>query len=633
MSQPYMHVPLKGSYSIRVLSLYPASSHAAPLCCSLAEIPLDPAPEYSALSYSWDAQSPSCPIDCGESVLGITSNCDFALRQLRDEQEVKKFWVDSICIDQTSHEERNQQVALMGDIYKRARQVVVWLGEGNPRTELAMQRLLEIGQVGINSRDRTHMTSTLEAIFGLGVSDASEDPIGPVFERSWFYRMWTMQEVTLPLVENVVVWCGSASLPWFFLLMAVNYLKIAKYKWGKWDEATYLQKHISGLLMDTRQSTFRAAFPPEQSNINPFKGILHILAAAREKKATEPKDKIFALFGVMKDLGLDLPLPDYQKSLEQVYTEAAIACIEHDKCLDILFEAPSDHRWPSLPSWVPDWSDIGWKFSDSRKALLRTRFQAGRSANLHQKFVLEQRRLLVSGILVGSILDYGAPLELDNELDLDFLRIGRGKSTVRELLGKIHPAFSVLRSWVSISSRYEEYPTHENVAVALRRTLLDGELAQNALPISEGAFDAWHEIMKDNDVLATLAAKVQAASSESTVASVVSNADRKAKMEQFPAEWQSFLAVATGPASEYHFAVLRNARKKCFFSTANGYFGIAPSFVQQGDSIAVLEGFNVPVVLRKADEGYRFVTSAYIHGIMFGEAWPSDAEACEITLV
>src|ERR1700685_3024185 len=105
MSQPYMHVPLKGSYSIRVLSLYPASSHAAPLCCSLAEIPLDPAPEYSALSYSWDAQSPSCPIDCGGSVLGITSNCDFALRQLRDEQEVKKFWVDSICIDQTSHEE------------------------------------------------------------------------------------------------------------------------------------------------------------------------------------------------------------------------------------------------------------------------------------------------------------------------------------------------------------------------------------------------------------------------------------------------------------------------------------------------------------------------------------------------
>jgi hypothetical protein len=104
-------------------------------------------------------------------------------------------------------------------------------------------------------------------------------------------------------------------------------------------------------------------------------------------------------------------------------------------------------------------------------------------------------------------------------------------------------------------------------------------------------------------------------------------------MERFPAEWQSFLAVATGPTSEYHFAVLRNARKKCFFSTANGYFGIAPSFVQQGDSIAVLEGFNVPVVLRKADEGYRFVTSAYIHGIMFGEAWSSDAEACGIILV
>jgi hypothetical protein len=556
-----------------------------------------------------------------------------ALRQLRDEQEVKKFWVDSICIDQTSHAERNQQVALMGEIYKRAEQVVVWLGEGNPETELAMQRLLEIGQVGINSRDKTHMTSTLGAIFGLGVSDASEDPIGPVFERSWFYRMWTVQEVTLPLVENVVMRCGSTSIPWLFLLMAVNYLKISKYKWGKWDEATYLQKHISGLLMDNRQPNFRAAFHPEQRNINPYKGILHILAAAREKKATEPKDKIFALFGVMKDLGLDLPLPDYQKSLEEVYTEAAIACIDYDKCLDILFEVPSDHRCSKLPSWVPDWSDIGWKTSDPRKALLRNRFQAGRSGSSQEKFVLDQRRLLVSGILVDSILDCGAPLELDNELNLDFLRIGRGKSTVRELLGKIHPAFDVLRSWVSISSRYEKYPTNENVEVALRRTLLDGELAQNSLPISEGAFDAWHEVMKDNDVLATLAAKAQAAASQSTLAPVVSDADRRAKMEQFPTEWQSFLALTTGPASGYHFAVFNNARQKCFFSTANGYFGIAPSFVQQGDSIAVIEGFNVPVVLRKADEGYRFVTYAYIHGIMFGEAWPSDAEACEILLV
>jgi hypothetical protein len=357
------------------------------------------------------------------------------------------------------------------------------------------------------------------------------------------------------------------------------------------------------------------------------------LAAAREKAATEPKDKVFALFGVMKELELDMPLPDYQKSQEQVYTEAAIACIDSNKCLDILFEVPSDHRCSRLPSWVPDWSDIGWKFSDPRKAALRNSFQAGRPASLHQKFVLDQRRLLVPGRLVDSILDCGAPLGLYNELNLDFLRIGHGKSTVRELLRKIHPAFGVLRSWVSISSRHEEYPTNENVEVALRRTLLDGELAQNSLPISEAAFDAWYKIMKDSDVLATLAAKVQDASSPSATASVASDADGKAQMERFPAEWQSFLALTTDPASEYHFAVLNNVRKKCFFSTANGYFGIAPAFVQKEDSIAVLAGLNVPVILRKADEGYRFVTYAYIHGIMFGEAWPGDAEACEIILI
>ena len=84
-----------------------------------------------------------------------------------------------------------------------------------------------------------------------------------------------------------------------------------------------MQKYISGLLMDERQDGFRAIFDYEPNNVDSYQGILQILASARVKKATKPKDKIFALFGVMKELEVDLPLPDYQKSLEQIYTEAA----------------------------------------------------------------------------------------------------------------------------------------------------------------------------------------------------------------------------------------------------------------------------------------------------------------------
>lgn len=634
MSQPYIHLPLKGSYSIRMLFLEPAPNHASPLRCSLAELPLDPVPKYSALSYAWDGQSLSSPVECGDGVLKITPNCESALRQLRHGHDVRNLWIDSICIDQTSPAERNQQVALMGEIYKGAEQVVVWLGEGDGRTELAMQRLLDIGQVGIG-KDKAHMASTFELIFGTSVRDPSEDPIGPVFERSWFYRVWTVQEVTLPLIENVVVHCGSVMLPWIFLLMAVNYLNISKYRWGKWDEATRLQKRISGLLMDKRQPGFRGIFDSEPTNVEPYHGILQILASARKKRATEPKDYIFALFGVMKELELDLPLPDYQKPLEQVYTEAAVACINHDRCLHILFEAPSDNRRSGLPSWVPDWTDVGWKSSDSRKAILGNGFQAAGSASPRWSFSPDQRRLVLSGKLVDSIRYCGAPLELDGDFDRDFQRIGSGTLKMPEFLRMIHPAFGLLRSWVSISSQYREYPTGETIEIALRRTLLDGEVTQTSQPPSQRAFDDWLDIMKssDTDVLTTLIAKVQVDPPHSAEALRVGDASRRAQLERSTTELQSFFALTTSEASSYHISVLKHARRKCFFSTANGYFGTAAGLVQQGDRIAVIAGLETPVVLRKADHEYRFVTHAYVHGIMYGEAWPADAAIGEIIVI
>jgi hypothetical protein len=328
------------------------------------------------------------------------------------------------------------------------------------------------------------------------VYDSSEDSLGPVFERSWFYRVWTVQEVTLPLVENIIVRYGSIAFPWIFLLMAVNYLKITKYRWGKWNEATHLQKYISGFQMDKRQNGFRGIFDYEPNNVDLYQGILQILASARAKKATKPKDKIFALFGVMKELEVGLPLPNYQKSLQQVYTEAAIACINHDRCLHILFEAPSDNRRSKLPSWcligvMPDGDpQIRGKLSSEKG------FQAAGSTSPLRRFSPDQRRLLLSGRLIDSIHHRGAPLEFDSEFDLSFLSIASGKLEFPEFLRKIHPTFGVLRSWVDISSQYKEYPTGETVQIALRHTLVDGEVRQ----ASDSSTESAHNIMTSSDM-------------------------------------------------------------------------------------------------------------------------------------
>jgi hypothetical protein len=37
-------------------------------------------------------------------------------------------WIDQICINQNSVAEKSSQVELMGDVYSKAKQVIVWLG-------------------------------------------------------------------------------------------------------------------------------------------------------------------------------------------------------------------------------------------------------------------------------------------------------------------------------------------------------------------------------------------------------------------------------------------------------------------------------------------------------------------------
>ena len=43
-------------------------------------------------------------------------------------------WVDAICINQKDVDEKNRQVSIMQEIYQRAKDVHIWLGDGNEDT-------------------------------------------------------------------------------------------------------------------------------------------------------------------------------------------------------------------------------------------------------------------------------------------------------------------------------------------------------------------------------------------------------------------------------------------------------------------------------------------------------------------
>ncbi|KIM99253.1 hypothetical protein OIDMADRAFT_97589, partial [Oidiodendron maius Zn] len=116
---------------IRVLHLAPSTSLSSPLQCELFEVNLDQRPSFEALSYVWGRMTPGRHIFCSGSQLPITENCEAALRCLRHHERPRVLWVDAICINQSSNEEKSVQVALMGRIYGQSARVLAWLGKSS----------------------------------------------------------------------------------------------------------------------------------------------------------------------------------------------------------------------------------------------------------------------------------------------------------------------------------------------------------------------------------------------------------------------------------------------------------------------------------------------------------------------
>jgi hypothetical protein len=68
----------------------------------------------------------------------LTRNGHDALGHLRARLGSFTIWIDAICIDQTNHEEKLNQVRLMGSIYSKASIVYVWMGIGKNSSNRAL---------------------------------------------------------------------------------------------------------------------------------------------------------------------------------------------------------------------------------------------------------------------------------------------------------------------------------------------------------------------------------------------------------------------------------------------------------------------------------------------------------------
>ncbi|OAG06673.1 uncharacterized protein CC84DRAFT_1142628, partial [Paraphaeosphaeria sporulosa] len=136
--------------SFRLLELISGHSLYADIHCKLRDYQLDSAPPYEALSYTWGDDSKSaCRISLDGLPFHIRPNLRDALRRLRQPRGTRIIWIDAICIDQNSADEKSVQVPLMGKIYHRAERVIAWLGEETFDSGMALDFIPYLTEVAI----------------------------------------------------------------------------------------------------------------------------------------------------------------------------------------------------------------------------------------------------------------------------------------------------------------------------------------------------------------------------------------------------------------------------------------------------------------------------------------------------
>lgn len=111
----------------RLLEILRAEPHGQ-VVCELTAWPMDSAPSYYAISYTWGDPKLCTHIMINGAPMFVRQNCEDVLRQAAFSRASKYVWVDALCIDQDSTEEKSEQVAIMGEIYRNSAHVFACLG-------------------------------------------------------------------------------------------------------------------------------------------------------------------------------------------------------------------------------------------------------------------------------------------------------------------------------------------------------------------------------------------------------------------------------------------------------------------------------------------------------------------------
>lgn len=257
----------------------------------------------------------------------------------------------------------------MGEIYSRARNVCIWLGEVADSSDDAMDFVDQV----------SHLGKLDKLVRDPGVVRKWR-ALATLMRRSWFSRRWVIQEVAF--ARTATVYCGTKMVKWLDLSDAITLFG------AKFNDINLLFEHprepqntlddvqdkmslsnIRGLPAHTLVTTLNYIIRKASDGrvIQRLCTMETLISSLALSQVTDPRDTVYALWALAKDAKpVPGPVIDYGKDLRQICKDLISHTVNSFGSLDIICR-PWAPICSTLPSWVPQLSQHAFAASDGQR--------------------------------------------------------------------------------------------------------------------------------------------------------------------------------------------------------------------------------------------------------------------------
>ncbi|KAJ4345502.1 uncharacterized protein N0V89_011634 [Didymosphaeria variabile] len=676
--------PLQGARDIRLVRILPRANVPHGFDLELSTTSLDDPIPYVALSYTWEAAEldpetgASAPplefeVGCHDGYITVTENLFDFFQRARQTVDASKiyYWIDQISINQADPVERSRQVAMMGSIYKASGSVHIWLGKNNPSPQflwvyksfipLILRLDSELREQGISLDSNSWDCSTSELIEGLGAEvcqkwrESREAFFWFFYTRRWFLRAWILQEVTLKDPSLVHASCGEEefewevfdtftrfversswhhSLPFLYVTWAEKFLGPMVPLSNLLKSRRYIDMQVrGGTELENWKANFVWDIGPQDERQIWYSIFLHFLRTTRFMSATNPRDHIYSLLGMMAEflpLGMECPVsPDYEAPVVSVFKDVATQIFINTPSLYLLStvsyglcngEMSNPGERVGWPSWVPDFSN-------------ETGFAPSLSTTVYMVSNGE-KRYNASKI---DVTEYQPPTVRDDILTVYGAQIGTiGKRNDRRRVVSGSENLPFLCFILDLCTRGEtKYPNSNQTWIEA----VWGTIMVDCIPAS---WDTPPPVLFRSWLLQHLVRAIKFKGrydggppyleSAMIAAGLLERISKDPYLSSVLPTWEEVTHKAAGHVDQDHvekhpFELLacESILTSRWYLTTSGYLGSGPVSLIEGDEVWLLKGGKMPLILRKAtDKQYLLVGESYLHGAMYGELMTED---------